>query len=290
MNTAAESVLIHLSDTHLTRARQPLHGGVDSDAQLARALRALPHAGLDVTAIVVTGDIADEGDEDAYTRARALLEPVAAQLDARLVWVMGNHDDRAAFRRALHGEEPSTAPVDAVVDLDGLRLVVLDTSAPGSHHGELSDDQLSWLQHVLPAAAPRGTVIAMHHPPLPLPFGFLGMTGLRGQERLAEVLAGSDVRGILAGHLHYAAHSTFAGIPVTAAAATCYTADILAAHGSMRGVDAGQAFDIVHVYDDRILHSTVPISESPALYEVTAEQLRAFMSLSPEEREALAHA
>ena len=54
MNTAAESVLIHLSDTHLTRARQPLHGGVDSDAQLARALRALPHAGLDVTAIVVT--------------------------------------------------------------------------------------------------------------------------------------------------------------------------------------------------------------------------------------------
>ena len=31
-----------------------LHGGVDSDAQLARALRALPHAGLDVTAIVVT--------------------------------------------------------------------------------------------------------------------------------------------------------------------------------------------------------------------------------------------
>lgn len=288
MNTAPESVIVHLSDTHLTVARQPLHGRVDADAQLDRALRALPDAGIDVTAIVVTGDIADGGDEDAYGRARALLEPVAARLDARLVWVMGNHDDRAAFRVALHGDEPSTAPVDEVIDLDGLRFVVLDTSVPGHHHGELSDDQLSWLRQVLATPAPRGTVLAMHHPPLPLPFGFLAMTGPRGQEQLAEALTGSDVRGILAGHLHYASHSTFTGIPVTAAAATCYTADIIAAGGSMRGVDGGQAFDIVHVYDDRILHSTVPIGEHEALYEVTAEQLRRFMALSPEEREALA--
>ncbi|MFJ4166028.1 metallophosphoesterase [Microbacterium sp. NPDC089698] len=285
---APETTIVHLSDTHLTAGAVPLHGSVDADANLAAALRRLPAAGIDVDAIVVTGDIADTGDEDAYRRIRGMLEPVAAELGAELVWVMGNHDERAAFRRGLRDQDASADPVDEVLDLAGLRLIVLDSTVPGHHHGEITDAQLDWLREVLATPAPRGTVIAMHHPPLPMPLGFLAMTELRDQDPLAQVLAGTDVRAILAGHLHYASHSTFAGIPVTAAPATCYTADILAEGGDMRGVDGGQGFDLVHVYADRILHSTVPVGGHPAIYEVSAEQLRYFMSLSPEQQRELA--
>ncbi|MCE4026567.1 metallophosphoesterase [Microbacterium sp. Au-Mic1] len=283
-----ESTIVHLSDTHLTADAVPLHGAVDADANLAAALRRLPTSGIDVDAIVVTGDIADTGDEGAYRRVRDLLEPVAADLGARLVWVMGNHDERAAFRAGLRDEERSTAPVDEVHDLDGLRLIVLDSTVPGHHHGEIGTDQLAWLREVLAVPAPRGTVIAMHHPPLPMPLGFLAMTELRDQDPFAEVLAGTDVRAVIAGHLHYASHSTFAGIPVTAAPATCYTADIVAEGGDMRGVDGGQGFDLVHVYADRILHSTIPVGAHPTIYQVSAEQLRYFMSLSPEQQRELA--
>lgn len=284
---APEAVIVHLSDTHLTAGQSPLHGAIDADARLAEAVRRLPASGIPVTAIVVTGDVADTGDEGAYTRARAMLEPVAAEIGARLVWVMGNHDDRAAFRTGLRGEDGTTDPVDEVIDLDGLRLVVLDSTVPGHHHGEVSEDQLAWLSGVLAEPAPRGTVLAMHHPPLPVPLGFAALTELRDQDPLAETLRGTDVRAILAGHLHYATHSTFAGIPVTAAPATCYTQDLVGG-GAMRGLDGGQGFDLVHVYADRVLHSTVPSGELPAVYEVTAEQLRAFMALSPEEQRRLA--
>ncbi len=81
------------------------------------------------------------------------------------------------------------------------------------------------------------------------------------------MLEGTDVRGILGGHLHYTTHSMFAGIPVSVAAATCYTMDIAAPQSALSGVDGLQAFNFVHVYDDRIVHSVVPIRQ---FTEVTA--------------------
>ena len=48
---------------------------------------------------------------------------------------------------------------------------------------------------------------------------------LLDQPRLADVLRGTDVRAIVGGHYHSTSHSTFAGIPVSVAAATCYLAD-----------------------------------------------------------------
>jgi Icc protein len=84
---------------------------------------------------------------------------------------------------------------------------------------------------------------------------------LRDQPALAAVLRGSDVRLILGGHLHYSTHSTFAGIPVSVTAATCYTLDLGAdAERLLSGVDGGQSFDFVHVYDDQVVTSTVPLA------------------------------
>jgi len=91
-------------------------------------------------------------------------------------------------------------------------------------------------------------VLAMHHPPIPSPQLFDELIELRDQAELESVVQGSDVRGILAGHLHYSTHSTFAGIPVSVASATCYTNDPLLSQEGLRGQAGGLAFDIVHVY------------------------------------------
>jgi hypothetical protein len=58
---------------------------------------------------------------------------------------MGNHDARTAYARELFGEE-SEAPQDRVYDVAGLRIISLDTSVPGWHHGEVSDEQLARLR------------------------------------------------------------------------------------------------------------------------------------------------
>ena len=111
-------------------------------------------------------------------------------LGAQLVWVSGNHDRRPEFRALLLDQEPSGDELDSVHDLEGLRLVVLDTSVPGQEHGELADHQLRWLAQVLATPAPRGTVLAMHHPPIPVVIAPSDGIELHGQERLAAVLRG----------------------------------------------------------------------------------------------------
>jgi 3',5'-cyclic-AMP phosphodiesterase len=59
--------------------------------------------------IVFNGDLADNCEAETYRKLRVVVEPFAAQLNARLVWVMGNHDTRAALRRFLLDEAPSMA-------------------------------------------------------------------------------------------------------------------------------------------------------------------------------------
>jgi len=151
-----------------------------------------------------------------------------------------------------------------VHDIDGLRIVSLDTTVPGYHHGELDPAQLEWLREVLAEPAPLGSILALHHPPVPTPLEVMAVLELHRQSELADVVRGSDIRAILGGHLHYSTHSTFAGIPVHVASATCYTLDLGAdAARLLSGVDGGQSFDLVHVYDDVIVSSTVPLASHP---------------------------
>ncbi|SCY30975.1 Calcineurin-like phosphoesterase [Microbacterium sp. LKL04] len=258
---AAERILLHLSDTHLRGPGPRLFDSVDGEASLTAALDAIETSGIAPDAIVFTGDLVDLGEAAAYDAIRALVEPFAERLGARLLWVMGNHDDRGAFREHLLDETPTdpTAPYDRVDELDGLRIVTLDTSVPGHHHGELSDAQLAWLRGILATPAPLGTVLAMHHPPVPSVLPLAASVELRDQNRLAGVLRGTDVRAIIAGHLHYSTFATFAGIPVSVASSTCYAQDLTVPVGGSRPQDGAQAYNLVHVYDDTVVHSVVPI-------------------------------
>ncbi|WP_308421661.1 phosphodiesterase [Microbacterium album] len=265
-------LLVHLSDTHL-RAEGGVFG-VDAVGNVNRVLAQLEASGGRPDALIFTGDLADLGEEEAYAQLRAAVEPAAARLGARVIWVMGNHDDRDVFRRELL-DGAGDAPVDAVHDLDGLRVVVLDTSVPGEHHGEISDAQLDWLALELAVPAPHGTILAMHHPPVPCVLDLATLVELRDQRRLADVLRGSDVRSILAGHVHFSTSATFAGIPVSVASATCYTQDLAVADGGMRPRDAGQAYNLVHVYEETVVHSVVPFTDAaPAEVTTAAETQR----------------
>lgn len=278
-----DHTILHISDTHFVGAGEKLHEVIDSDANLALMLEGLARSGARPEAIVFTGDLADTGLPDAYARLRAMVEPAAAAVGAEVIWVMGNHDERAAFRSGLLDEE-GTAPVDRVHDVNGLRVVVLDSTVPGHHHGEIDEAQLDWLRDVLATPAPHGTLLALHHPPVPSPLGLLALVELKDQARLAEVVRGTDVRGILGGHLHYSTASTFAGVPVSVASATCYTQDLQVRYPAARGQDGAQAYNLVHVYGDRVVHSVVPIGQFPTVYEMSPEQLDAFLAMSEEQQ------
>ncbi len=286
---AAQHVIAHMSDTHLLAGGALLHGAATTEANLRAALGQLEGSGQPVEAFVFTGDLADLGEPDAYERLLGIVEPVARRMGAALVWVMGNHDEREPYARILHGTSGHSgpgpdAPQDRIFESAGLRIISIDTSVPGYHHGELTDDQLEWLAAVLAEPAPHGTLLAMHHPPIPAVIEAMATLELAEQHRLAEVIRGTDVRAILAGHLHYATHSTFAGVPVSVAAASCYSLSTTARDRLLSGVNGGQAFNLVHVYDDRIVHSVAPIGEFAEISSLAASALPAIAAMSPAER------
>jgi 3',5'-cyclic-AMP phosphodiesterase len=214
--------VLHLSDTHVGAAG-PDEDGVDAVGALTGLLRDLRDvAGIDL--VLVTGDIADDGSVEGCTTVRDLVGAFAAERGVPHVYATGNHDDRTAFRTALGSGHLDPDGADrgapgpgcaAVSEVDGLRVVTLDSLVPGSVHGELGDDQLAWLVDVLATPAPAGTVVALHHPPLHVPgVPTMARVVLQRPERLAEVIAGSDVRIVLAGHLHHQLSGQLAGVPV----------------------------------------------------------------------------
>lgn len=284
---APEHVVVHISDTHLLESGK-LYGSVDTDQYLTNLLERLVASGTDIDALIFTGDLADQAEPAAYRRLRDIIEPYAHKLEAVVVWVMGNHDEREPFSEILLDQEPSSAPQDRVYDLGGLRLIALDTSVPGFHHGELSPDQLQWLANELATPAPHGTILALHHPPIPTPIVLMGMIELEDQEALAAVVEGTDVRAVLAGHLHYSTFSTFAGVPISVAAASCYNIDLIADRSkTLSAVSGGVGASLVHVYPDQVVFSSISFDDSVEFASFATEYAQQVSSFSREERKAM---
>ncbi|MDT0115583.1 phosphodiesterase [Microbacterium sp. PRF11] len=280
----AARTILHLSDTHLLGGDRLLGDRYDTARHLRRTLEAAEATGVRPDAVVFTGDLTDLGEPEAYRALREAVEPWAARLGAPVVWVAGNHDERPALREHLLDAAPTEEPVTGVWDLGGLRLIALDSTVPGWHHGDLDAAQLEWLRAELAEPAPLGTILALHHPPLPTHIPFFDILELRDQAGLAAAIAGSDVRAILAGHLHYSTSGTFAGVPVSVASASCYTMDLARPADAVNGMDAGRSFHLVHVWDDTITHAVVPVVDAETSGIFTPEWTARMAALSPQER------
>lgn len=226
--------LLHLSDTHLA-APGVLHNGlVDTTAVLVRVLESLRGAGP-LDAVVVSGDVSDDGSRASYETARDLVGGFAAEHGAVTVFAMGNHDLPGPFTEVL-------GPTRSVHDVDGLRVLVLDSSVPGRGYGELPAEQLAWARGVLADPAPRGSVVVVHHPPLPAPTVLHEGLRLQRPAELLDALAGTDVRAVLSGHYHHPFAATLpSGLAALVAPGVANRTDVLVAPGRERVVRGSEA-------------------------------------------------
>lgn len=277
--------ILHLSDTHLFGDDALHYGRVDTFAALSRALEQFSGAGK-VDLVVASGDLSDDGSPRSYQRLRAALEPWAALHSARIVYAMGNHDDRMAFRQVLgsgHGVQPAVdaqGPIAAVSAVGAWRVVTIDSSVPGAGYGELGADQLEWLRLVLSVPSEAGTVLVLHHPPIPAATALLQALELYNPDDLAEVVRGTDVRVILSGHYHHALQEPFAGIPVIVTPGIANATDVLAPEGTERAV-IGSGATLITVTGDGV--RSIPLRaygphEGEQLFHLDAATVEAIAS------------
>lgn len=201
-----------ITDLHVRVPGDRLDGRVDTGAFLERAVARLNALVPRPDFVLITGDLVDRGNEAEYAHFRRLLEPLA--MPARLA--LGNHDNREAFRAGfpdLGYWDPGEPFVQYALDLGAVRLLVLDTLDQGRSSGALCGRRLDWLAERLAEDRTTPTVVAMHHPPIPV--GLPGLDRLRlleGAERFATLVATApNVERVLAGHLHRPVTARFAG-------------------------------------------------------------------------------
>ncbi|MFJ2234384.1 metallophosphoesterase [Streptomyces sp. NPDC087859] len=280
--------ILHLSDTHLERTDAPNKHGVNAHDSLRLMLAELRHV-QGVDAIVVTGDLADDGTVEAYTAVREMFGEFAQRLGGAPVFcTTGNHDEREAFAEVLGSGHPEPGRVlesaegerAAVSMVAGWRFVTLDSLVPGKVHGQLGAAQLDWLRDVLATPSPNGTVLAFHHPPFALDNPLQQLFGLRNPADLAAAVRGTDVKVILTGHFHLQLCGFLESVPVWVTPGVVNRIDLTTAPGTERAVRgasaslivlggaAGPLFHTFHARDPRA-HETV--------YELDADTVRSFV-------------
>ncbi|WP_375492940.1 metallophosphoesterase family protein [uncultured Jatrophihabitans sp.] len=240
--------LLHLSDTHATATGLD-EDGVDAVRALEQVLHDARHV-PELDAVVVSGDVADDGSVAGCVAVRERVGRFAAERGIPQIYSTGNHDDRANFASALgsghlgpDGSECGTLLDEsagaraAVSEAGGLRVVTLDSLVPGKTFGAIDDDQLRWLDGLLATPAANGTVLVFHHPPLVVPYlPYVKDVVLQNIDDLADVVRGRDVRAVLTGHLHFQLSGSLAGVPVWVTPGVVTRIDTTSAPHLVRGV------------------------------------------------------
>lgn len=209
------TLLVQLTDLHVGGDENGLDPLPRLEAVL-EAVRSLPNR---PDAVLVSGDLTDDGAVGGYRLAKEMLAGLALPLHV----IPGNHDDRGRLREAFELPGSGEEPINYSVRVGKLRLVAFDSIVPGRDPGDFPPEQLRWLDAALAAEPEAPTLLALHHPPLSTGIAEWDAINLQPPQReaLADVLTRHpQLLGIAGGHLHRVAASVLAARPVFAAPST----------------------------------------------------------------------
>lgn len=251
--------LLQISDLHLVEDDKLLRNVMDTSTRMREALDKL--LVLEPAAIIISGDV---GQRHHYVHddAAAYFGHFQEELDIPFITVAGNHDPIDSIGATFNPARLASGPelCDTVHDISGLRIIGLDSHGVGSHFGRLTEKQYDWLAAQLAEPAEHGTLLVMHHPPIPATTVSQRGSGLHHPEKLLEVIAETDVRGILSGHYHHQVSGMLGHIPVWVSGAASYNFDLLSEDTMLRGMDDGWA-TVVDIYPHTVTFSSVLLTQ-----------------------------
>ncbi|MGW3649914.1 metallophosphoesterase [Streptomyces sp. NPDC000878] len=211
-------VLAHISDLHLD-------GTARSTARAERVRDRLWELPGHVDALLVTGDIADHGTEAEYEEAAHILGLRTGDAPFPVLTCPGNHDSRAPYRKALLGLPATEGPVNSAHVFDDAAVLMCDSSVPGSDEGALDDETYDWIDATLDELDEGvPALLAFHHPPVALHHPLPDAYQLGRPDRLAALMERRpQIAGLITGHAHTPAATTFEGRPLVVGPGVTWT-------------------------------------------------------------------
>ncbi len=273
---------IHLTDLHVGEPSvEDKHLYSDTTATLRAILADIGKLQPKPKFIIASGDLTNRGDVDSYKHLKALFDEAA--LDIPVLFGLGNHDTREGFYQGLLGRTDNLdAPYFHDQVIDGIHVIVLDSSTPKKVGGTIESEQFAWLAEALDRNPELPKIIAVHHAPALDQIETMEWESISFADtaRLKDALAGrKNVIGMFCGHIHYDRVSNWYGVPVIVGIGQHMATDVLWLHEGLRGV-TGASFVVGTIRESGLTVTFAPqASERRELMSFTftgmAEMLKA---------------
>lgn len=255
---------IHLTDLHVGDPNVPDdHLYSDTNSTLKSILADVKKLVPQPKFIVASGDLTNRGDEASYEALKAIL--AEAELDMPVLFALGNHDKREGFYPAmLDQNDHGMAPYDHAQVIDGVHVIVIDTSVPNKVGGSFEPGQIEWLEAELSLHADLPKLLVMHHAPSldNDPAMEWESLSIADTKKLRQAIAGKNVIGIVSGHIHYDRVSNWYGVPVVVGIGHHGPTDVLWLHEGLRMLQ-GASFAIGTVRPSGMTITFAPLRKDP---------------------------
>lgn len=205
--------VVQISDLHLVSPGMGLHG-LDPEDRLSSAIAAINRHHADAEFCIITGDLADAGDPEAYR----LLKRHLQKLEMPVHLMIGNHDNRQIFTNEFPDAPRDQAGfVQTAFKYKDSAFILLDTVCQGGSWGEFCEERAAWLTGQSKQFQGLAIHIFMHHPPFDIGIPKLDAIRIRNPELLDGVLGRiKGIRQVFFGHVHRPIAGTCRGIPFSA--------------------------------------------------------------------------
>jgi len=196
------TTILQITDTHIVPDGVLVAGKLDTadalEQLVARIARILPQIGP-IDAVLISGDLSDDGSAASYARFKTLMAP----LDVPLRVIPGNHDARETMRAAFLDHLPATGHLNWDERIGDIHMIGLDTLVEGHRHGLLEKASLDFLTDALTRAGTHPVLLGLHHPPFESGIQFMDAIGLENKQVFRDVVCKhSHNIHIVCGHIH----------------------------------------------------------------------------------------
>lgn len=206
--------IIQITDTHLMPHKGDLNGK-NPHKNLEACIESINNFHADSELCVITGDLTDQGDLEAYSDLRKILQ----QLKIPFYPIIGNHDQRDFFLEIFPEVQiDENGFVQRAIIIPLGYILLLDTVEQGNDWGSFCERREEWLREKLKNAGDKSVYLFMHHPPFKIGIPALDRINIKKNSKLFQKILNDfcNIKHIFFGHVHRPVTGSWFGIPFNA--------------------------------------------------------------------------
>lgn len=190
--------VIQITDPHLFADESMELVGMNCQEGLEDVIELVKEHEEGIDCVLCTGDIAQDSSLEAYIRFAKHIN----ELEAKQLWIPGNHDIIASMEQALSNKKDA---LEKTLRLGDWGIIMLNSCVEGHIYGMLSEQELEHLKSELELmqSEDRSVLIAIHHNPVPVNAEWLQNHSLQNTQEFFDIIDEyQNIRAVVFGHIH----------------------------------------------------------------------------------------